>query len=242
MFQIGIVVSLLLLASLLARLTIDYTAFNNFATIAQMRAEEAAFQLALCDMLYSDGFSELPALAELEDWGGPTIGSWRFKRYVAVQGVPTYMYSTEQAWDSDGNSPLRETSPSGIALKNSSMAKIMLITGEGGAIGELTPTNILSVHPERIIAVSVSNTGKHWMEPGDISLHKSGSIDLHLLESDADKSSMLIAFGDGAVWRVSRNIPDKLLLTYMRGQWQDNNNRESDFRRYIIARRKSCKR
>jgi hypothetical protein len=123
----------------------------------------------------------------------------------------------------------------------SKFTQVFALVGPGTAFSEFVYTNGrdgAEAEPDAILLLDAKNDTIHWMEPGDIQLET-------LLAGESDdpgfgnltpnySEGFLVAFVDGAVWWIKRDIPHKVLLPFLTVEGARSHDREKELTPYAL--------
>jgi hypothetical protein len=154
------------------------------------------------------------------DFDGPPLSSWRFAivPYLESNHIP---FDFTQPWDAAGNAAWRRRPHRVYCFDSAGMSThIMAVTGPDTGWGDSTtaPSSITELPHDLILVVEVSNSGTHWMQPGDIALadlpavHAARGEQLHL--GNGPRDGFFVSLADGSVRFIPRDLPFDQIAPY----------------------------
>lgn len=183
------------------------------------------------------GFPKSTFLAES---GAPTC-SWR----LTVLDTSLHGPFTDQLWKSPLNQPQDTTENRQlytVKLRSipSSYTHVFALVGTGTAFTDYTIGNgadTSDAEPDAILLLECKNNLIHWMEPGDIEvaslLQASDTTGIGTLEPNYSEG-FLVAFVDGAVWCIRRDIPYKAISPFYTLDGARLHDRDVELAPYVI--------
>lgn len=158
------------------------------------------------------GFPE--SIFQSED--GSANCSWRLTVFVSATGP-----AIDESWKSPFNQSFDiEANRRLYSVKSrsnpSQFTQVFAVTGEGTAFTELQVgkgQDTRDAEPDSILLMDSKNQLIHWMEPGDIGIAPLIRSGFSELEPNYPEG-FLIAFADGAVWCISKDVPHDLIKPF----------------------------
>lgn len=169
---------------------------------------------------------------------GTVTCSWR----LTVLDQAEEGFDLEQSWKSPVNQMGSERDAKWFAVTSRSdpspFAQVFGLVGAGTAFTEYEFTkgrDLSDAEPDAILLIDAKNQLIRWQEPGDIhvnSLRYSHSAFRDLEPNYSD--GFLIAFVDGAVWRIKKDVPKDVIEPFFTLEGAKSHDREVELAPYAL--------
>jgi len=192
--------------------------YEQLTAYRATKAKLHAIWLGIINSEDRDG--NLPPARRHNEQGKP-LSSWRFQIYPRLES-PAIVGDLSAAWDAPVNSSIRELrsfrwfhfSESATTTDIPGATNVMALVGKDTAFDPKAVNSTDMLPPNLMVLITVSNTGVHWMQPGDVDV--CNLIDCRdELRSCIDSpfaDRIYVVFADGEVWGLSVATPmDKFI-------------------------------
>jgi hypothetical protein len=183
--------------------------------------------------LYDEHRGHLPR-SIYTDGDGRVLGSWRFEvlpefgwsQWPNVDMKSPWSTSTNRAAASNVPWYCLEMFPTEDELDT----RVFAVTGPGTAFDPPRKYSLKELPSHLILLIEIAHSHVPWMAPGDLDVTKVPEK----ITSGVDGEGVMVAFADGAIWHLRRDIPLADLKKFFTIEGAKEYNREQLLRPYVM--------
>jgi len=116
---------------------------------------------------------------------------------------------------------------------------ILAVVGKGTAFGQAASHSLRDLDGDTILLIEVSNSGVHWLEPGDLPLKEVSG----LLRKESGRriggvfaDGFHVGFADGQVWYLRRDVPFEAIREFLTVERAGRKQRDELLAPYALAK------
>jgi hypothetical protein len=208
-------------------------------TAASLHQRSSLMHLVLTDLRdYDQTFGHLPAVCEKDPAGECTL-SWRVALLFYMGGRPLPSRpSPENPWDSVKNLQYLRESVLQFCEPPSTDTVMLAVTGKGAAFDAAGSQRLRDMDPNTIVLIENRRAGVHWLAPIEFDaeplLGTSGEEKWNRLMAEFGERGFHIGFADGAVWRLSTDVPLDRIRDFFFTDGMRELDRDQELKRFAL--------